>query len=137
MGNKLSCSCAPLIRKAYRYEDSPWQTSRRRDGHLLRSGVHTSTDNMLLNVPRTNKLNIHHHGVGSSTRATRHAMTELILCGSKDLINENTAVSRPLEQCAASYGTRGLVAMITNVKNCHFPQHSLRFMIFRLMDIIF
>ncbi|XP_065353507.1 protein still life, isoform SIF type 1 isoform X9 [Cloeon dipterum] len=35
MGNKLSCSCAPLIRKAYRYEDSPWQTSRRRDGHLL------------------------------------------------------------------------------------------------------
>jgi len=38
MGNKLSCSCAPLIRKAYRYEDSPWQTSRRRDGHLLRWG---------------------------------------------------------------------------------------------------
>ncbi|KAL0266879.1 UNVERIFIED_CONTAM: hypothetical protein PYX00_009308 [Menopon gallinae] len=36
MGNKLSCSCAPLIRKAYRYEDSQWQTSRRRDGHLLR-----------------------------------------------------------------------------------------------------
>ncbi|KAK3926789.1 Protein still life, isoform SIF type 1 [Frankliniella fusca] len=36
MGNKLSCSCAPLIRKAYRYEDSPWQGSRRRDGHLLR-----------------------------------------------------------------------------------------------------
>ncbi|KAL1514140.1 hypothetical protein ABEB36_003448 [Hypothenemus hampei] len=36
MGNKLSCSCAPLIRKAYRYDDSPWQTSRRRDGHLLR-----------------------------------------------------------------------------------------------------
>ncbi|KAF5288932.1 hypothetical protein FQA39_LY03811 [Lamprigera yunnana] len=36
MGNKLSCSCAPLIRKAYRYEDSPWQSSRRRDGHLLR-----------------------------------------------------------------------------------------------------
>ncbi|GBP14284.1 Protein still life, isoform SIF type 1 [Eumeta japonica] len=37
MGNKLSsCSCAPLIRKAYRYEDSPWQASRRRDGHLLR-----------------------------------------------------------------------------------------------------
>ncbi|XP_055627876.1 protein still life, isoform SIF type 1 isoform X1 [Toxorhynchites rutilus septentrionalis] len=35
MGNKLSCSCAPLIRKAYRYEDSPWQASRRRDGHLL------------------------------------------------------------------------------------------------------
>ncbi|XP_037046728.1 protein still life, isoform SIF type 1 isoform X5 [Bradysia coprophila] len=35
MGNKLSCSCAPLMRKAYRYEDSPWQTSRRRDGHLL------------------------------------------------------------------------------------------------------
>ncbi|XP_017786934.1 PREDICTED: protein still life, isoform SIF type 1-like, partial [Nicrophorus vespilloides] len=36
MGNKLACSCTPLIRKAYRYEDSPWQTSRRRDGHLLR-----------------------------------------------------------------------------------------------------
>ncbi|XP_043680030.1 protein still life, isoform SIF type 1 isoform X3 [Vespula pensylvanica] len=47
MGNKLSCSCAPLIRKAYRYEDSPWQTGarggigggggRRGDtGHLLR-----------------------------------------------------------------------------------------------------
>ncbi|KAG5886176.1 hypothetical protein JTB14_000352 [Gonioctena quinquepunctata] len=36
MGNKLSCSCAPILRKAYRYEDSPWQTSRRRDGHLLR-----------------------------------------------------------------------------------------------------
>lgn len=36
MGNKLSCSCAPLMRKAYRYEDSPWQSSRRRDGHLLR-----------------------------------------------------------------------------------------------------
>ncbi|KAI5731395.1 hypothetical protein M8J77_009341 [Diaphorina citri] len=37
MGNKLSaCSCAPLMRKAYRYEDSPWQTSKRRDGHLLR-----------------------------------------------------------------------------------------------------
>ncbi|XP_034237865.1 protein still life, isoform SIF type 1 isoform X3 [Thrips palmi] len=36
MGNKLSCSCAPLIRKAYRYEDSPWQGARRRDGHLLR-----------------------------------------------------------------------------------------------------
>ncbi|KAG8188449.1 hypothetical protein JTE90_008015 [Oedothorax gibbosus] len=36
MGNKLSCSCAPLIRKAYRYEDSPWNNSRRRDGHLLR-----------------------------------------------------------------------------------------------------
>ncbi|XP_022905977.1 protein still life, isoform SIF type 1 isoform X4 [Onthophagus taurus] len=36
MGNKLSCSCGPLIRKAYRYDDSPWQTSRRRDGHLLR-----------------------------------------------------------------------------------------------------
>ncbi|XP_078039922.1 guanine nucleotide exchange factor still life isoform X3 [Augochlora pura] len=47
MGNKLSCSCAPLIRKAYRYEDSPWQTavrggmvssgSRRGDtGHLIR-----------------------------------------------------------------------------------------------------
>lgn len=38
MGNKLSCSCGPIMsmRKAYRYEDSPWQTSRRRDGHLLR-----------------------------------------------------------------------------------------------------
>ncbi|XP_013788137.1 protein still life, isoform SIF type 1-like, partial [Limulus polyphemus] len=36
MGNKLSCSCAPLIRKAYRYEDSPWQNTKRRDGHLLR-----------------------------------------------------------------------------------------------------
>ncbi|XP_012537851.1 protein still life, isoform SIF type 1 isoform X7 [Monomorium pharaonis] len=48
MGNKLSCSCAPLIRsKTYRYEDSPWQASarggmgggggRRGDtGHLLR-----------------------------------------------------------------------------------------------------
>ncbi|XP_024085963.1 protein still life, isoform SIF type 1 isoform X2 [Cimex lectularius] len=36
MGNKLSCSCAPLIRKSYKYEDSPWQASRRRDGHLLR-----------------------------------------------------------------------------------------------------
>lgn len=36
MGNKLSCSCAPLIRKAYRYEDGPFQSSRRRDGHLLR-----------------------------------------------------------------------------------------------------
>ncbi|KAK2576133.1 hypothetical protein KPH14_007463 [Odynerus spinipes] len=47
MGNKLSCSCAPLIRKSYRYEDSPWQTGaragigsgggRRGDtGHLLR-----------------------------------------------------------------------------------------------------
>lgn len=36
MGNKLSCSCAPLMRKAYRCEDSPWQTGRRRDGHLLR-----------------------------------------------------------------------------------------------------
>ncbi|XP_026328741.1 protein still life, isoform SIF type 1 isoform X5 [Hyposmocoma kahamanoa] len=37
MGNKLSaCSCGPLLRKAYRYEDSPWQNSRRRDGHLLR-----------------------------------------------------------------------------------------------------
>ncbi|XP_073842319.1 protein still life, isoform SIF type 1-like isoform X5 [Musca autumnalis] len=38
MGNKLSCSCAPLMRKGgYRYEDSPWQSSRRRDGHLLSS----------------------------------------------------------------------------------------------------
>lgn len=37
MGNKLStCSCGPLIRKAYRYEDSPWQNCKRRDGHLLR-----------------------------------------------------------------------------------------------------
>ncbi|XP_071646313.1 protein still life, isoform SIF type 1 isoform X5 [Temnothorax longispinosus] len=48
MGNKLSCSCAPLIRsKTYRYEDSPWQAGarggmgggggRRGDtGHLLR-----------------------------------------------------------------------------------------------------
>ncbi|CAL4115967.1 unnamed protein product, partial [Meganyctiphanes norvegica] len=37
MGNKLSCSCAPLIKKAgYRYEDSPWNPARRRDGHLLR-----------------------------------------------------------------------------------------------------
>ncbi|KOB72420.1 Still life [Operophtera brumata] len=40
MGNKLSCSCAPILRKAYRYEDSPWQNSRRRDGHLL-SGAGT------------------------------------------------------------------------------------------------
>ncbi|XP_026674402.1 protein still life, isoform SIF type 1 isoform X2 [Ceratina calcarata] len=31
MGNKLSCSCAPLIKKAYRYEDShsPWQAGAR------------------------------------------------------------------------------------------------------------
>ncbi|RWS23166.1 protein still life: isoform SIF type 1-like protein [Leptotrombidium deliense] len=36
MGNKLSCSCAPLIKKAYRYEDTPFQQQRRRDGHLLR-----------------------------------------------------------------------------------------------------
>jgi hypothetical protein len=36
MGNKISCSCAPLIKKAYRYEDTPWTVSRRRDGHLLR-----------------------------------------------------------------------------------------------------
>lgn len=36
MGNKLSCSCAPLMRKSYRYEDSPWQLSRRRNGYLLR-----------------------------------------------------------------------------------------------------
>ncbi|EEC09594.1 hypothetical protein IscW_ISCW007640 [Ixodes scapularis] len=36
MGNKLSCSCAPLVRKGYRYEDTPWQNTRRRDGHLLR-----------------------------------------------------------------------------------------------------
>ncbi|XP_058790073.1 protein still life, isoform SIF type 1 isoform X2 [Phymastichus coffea] len=51
MGNKLSCSCAPLIKKGYRYEDSPWQQNnrgrmsgvaqgeRRGDtGHLLRCG---------------------------------------------------------------------------------------------------
>ncbi|XP_026674409.1 protein still life, isoform SIF type 1 isoform X10 [Ceratina calcarata] len=51
MGNKLSCSCAPLIKKAYRYEDShsPWQAGarnaiggsggRRGDtAHLLRCG---------------------------------------------------------------------------------------------------
>ncbi|KAL0126687.1 hypothetical protein PUN28_005216 [Cardiocondyla obscurior] len=50
MGNKLSCSCAPLIRsKTYRYEDSPWQTGARggmgggggrrgETGHLLRCG---------------------------------------------------------------------------------------------------
>ncbi|XP_020288814.1 protein still life, isoform SIF type 1 isoform X3 [Pseudomyrmex gracilis] len=49
MGNKLSCSCAPLIRSKYRYEDSPWQAGarggmggsggRRGDtGHLLRCG---------------------------------------------------------------------------------------------------
>lgn len=38
MGNKLSsCSCGPINRKSYRYEDSPWQMScKRRDGHLLR-----------------------------------------------------------------------------------------------------
>lgn len=36
MGNKLSCSCAPLIKKAYRYEETPFQQQRRRDGHLLR-----------------------------------------------------------------------------------------------------
>ena len=35
MGNRLS-SCGPLIRKAYRHEDTPWQNSRKRDGHLLR-----------------------------------------------------------------------------------------------------
>ncbi|KAI9558969.1 hypothetical protein GHT06_015758 [Daphnia sinensis] len=35
MGNRLS-SCGPLIRKAYRNEDTPWQNSRKRDGHLLR-----------------------------------------------------------------------------------------------------
>lgn len=28
------------MRKAYRYEDSPWQTGRRRDGHLLRYFFH-------------------------------------------------------------------------------------------------
>lgn len=27
------------MRKAYRYEDSPWQTGRRRDGHLLRWAI--------------------------------------------------------------------------------------------------
>ncbi|RWS12670.1 protein still life: isoform SIF type 1-like protein [Dinothrombium tinctorium] len=36
MGNKLSCSCAPLIKKVHRYEDTPFQQQRRRDGHLLR-----------------------------------------------------------------------------------------------------
>ncbi|XP_053211612.1 protein still life, isoform SIF type 1-like isoform X2 [Panonychus citri] len=36
MGNKLSCSCAPLIKKAYQYEEQPYQQQRRRDGHLLR-----------------------------------------------------------------------------------------------------
>ncbi|XP_031784765.1 protein still life, isoform SIF type 1 isoform X4 [Nasonia vitripennis] len=47
MGNKLSCSCAPLIKKGYRYEDSPWQANARgrmsgsgerrgETGHLLR-----------------------------------------------------------------------------------------------------
>lgn len=35
MGNRLS-SCGPLIRKAYRNEDTPWQNLRKRDGHLLR-----------------------------------------------------------------------------------------------------
>jgi hypothetical protein len=79
MGNKLSCSCAPLIRKAYRYEDSPWQTSRRRDGHLLRSGARTFNDNMLLNVPRTNKSNIHRHGVGSPTSIIPYPLKELLL----------------------------------------------------------
>jgi hypothetical protein len=38
MGNRLS-SCGPLIRKAYRHEDTPWQNSRKRDGHLLRYRV--------------------------------------------------------------------------------------------------
>ncbi|XP_011504700.1 PREDICTED: protein still life, isoform SIF type 1-like [Ceratosolen solmsi marchali] len=52
MGNKLSCSCAPLIKKGYRYEDSPWQANARgrangsgaggerrgETGHLLRCG---------------------------------------------------------------------------------------------------
>lgn len=36
MGNKLSGSCAPLIKKAYKYEDTLWQQQRHRDGHLLR-----------------------------------------------------------------------------------------------------
>ncbi|KAK2715335.1 protein still life, isoform SIF type 1-like isoform X2 [Artemia franciscana] len=36
MGNRLSCSCAPLLRKGYSKEDAPWQGTRRRDGHLLR-----------------------------------------------------------------------------------------------------
>ncbi|CAG0887588.1 unnamed protein product [Darwinula stevensoni] len=39
MGNKISCSCAPLIKRAYRYEDSPWAVTRRREGHLLRFTV--------------------------------------------------------------------------------------------------
>lgn len=55
MGNKLSCSCAPLIKKNYRYEDSPWQANTRPNansgrisgsgerrpgdtGHILRCG---------------------------------------------------------------------------------------------------
>lgn len=37
MGNRLSCSCAPLIKKTgYRYEDHPWNAGKRRDGQLLR-----------------------------------------------------------------------------------------------------
>lgn len=50
MGNKLSaCSCAPLSKRGYRDEDSPWQTggrggvgggSHRSDsGPLLRCGI--------------------------------------------------------------------------------------------------
>ncbi|KAI1288255.1 Protein still life, isoform SIF type 1 [Halotydeus destructor] len=37
MGNKLSCSCSPLVKKAYKYDDVPLQQQKRgRDGHLLR-----------------------------------------------------------------------------------------------------
>ncbi|XP_015789584.1 protein still life, isoform SIF type 1-like isoform X2 [Tetranychus urticae] len=36
MGNKLSCSCAPMIKKAQQQEEQPYQQQRRRDGHLLR-----------------------------------------------------------------------------------------------------
>lgn len=76
MGNKLSCSCAPLIRKAYRYEDSPWQTSRRRDGHLLRWGVQH-----IIKYASNQEIKhslVQHHGVGSSARAIPCAMTGLI-----------------------------------------------------------
>lgn len=50
MGNKLSaCSCAPLSKRGYRDEDSPWQTGARagmggsgshrgESAHLLRCG---------------------------------------------------------------------------------------------------
>ncbi|XP_043277987.1 protein still life, isoform SIF type 1 isoform X3 [Venturia canescens] len=46
MGNKLSCSCAPLSKRGYRDEDSPWQAGARpaigvprgEAGHLLRCG---------------------------------------------------------------------------------------------------